>query len=230
MAFYDEWKKEPLNKLYLSSFLKQEEESVLPLLTGTPEEIREIIILLLSIPVENYIDSIEDINYEIESHMIPQFSNFEHAISTVALAVESHDEDLGFMELGGIIMGSKMAGAREKYGENQAKIAKECSYVYFEMKNRKNIVKLTSLGKVSTCLELNMNLELCKRLLLRNELVRKLLFEAKKGKIEYNKIASCLKPSTLERRRSNVKYIVLEILKNSKYENLNNNIIWGKGR
>ena len=28
-------------------FLKQEEESVLPLLTGTPEEIREIIILLL---------------------------------------------------------------------------------------------------------------------------------------------------------------------------------------
>jgi len=120
-------------------------------------------------------------------------------------------------------MHSKLVGACKKYGENHAKLAYEFSFVNLEKKTS-TIVTNTSLGSFSISLSKDDKYELIKRLALRNKFISSIIFGAKKDMITYSSFASkVLSESTVNRRKSNVKYLVSLILKDNE---LLMNIVW----
>lgn len=225
MGFYSEW----LNSIntqnagkYIRSFLSSTPQSLLPLLSGNIDELVCVCKVLLNTPIERFIEEINCDNYFSAENII-QFSNFEHAITSVITLLETEDKDLTFTELGWLIMHSKLEGACKKYGENHSKLAAELSLVTLE-KNKSYYVKITSLGKFLNSLDNKEKYEIIKRLSLRNCFIKELIYRAKKQVVLYSDLAmTVLSESTMIRRKSNVKYLVSLILENNE---LLNNIVW----
>lgn len=120
-------------------------------------------------------------------------------------------------------MHSKLEGACKKYGENHSKLAAELSFVTLT-KNGSFYVKNTALGSFTISLTKECKYELIKRLALRNKFIKNIICKAKNGIIYYSSLASkVLSESTVNRRKSNVKFLTMLILEN---EHIKNNIIW----
>jgi len=225
MSFYNEWKESigsEKERQFIRDFLNTINESLETLLSGSKEELVVAVKVLIGTPITKFIDEIDSSkNYKAED--IVQFSNFEHAVNNVCTVIEFSDSLLNFNDLGKKIMHSKLVGACKKYGENHAKLAYEFSFVNLEKKTS-TIVTNTSLGSFSISLSKDDKYELIKRLALRNKFISSIIFGAKKDMITYSSFASkVLSESTVNRRKSNVKYLVSLILKDNE---LLMNIVW----
>lgn len=226
MEFYQLWKNDSTNSKYIETFINKDELTINPLIDGNPVLLEEIIKLLLSINIEEFISNITKPNENIDPSMIVQFSNIENAIHNLPVLLNSVDNFMDFNSIGKELIGAVSDGARKKYGENHSKLAKECNFVYFSKKGGLTLVGLTSLGKMVTYLDIEMIYLLVKRLLIRNEFIQNLIYYGKNGRIKYENAAKCLAQSTLIRRKSNNKTILSLILTNTKYEYILDNIIW----
>ncbi len=217
MSFYQKWYENLTNdkrcKYYINEFLNGNKEAVNELENGDKCTLEICCKTLLSIPIEEFIDCINT-KKEYGVTDIVQFSDFESAIIKTPAILEIDKSELSFCDLGKALINAKTVGACTKYGENHAKLAKELSLV--AVSKRPIYVKNTNFGAFTVYLDSSSRLEIIKRIALRNKFIYSLIFDAKQGKANYMKMAlTCLKKSTAERRRSNVKYIVKLILQNN---------------
>lgn len=225
LDFYKEWQdchETEGEKHYIDSFLNYSPQSLEALLHGDKESIKTAMTVLLSVPISKFVAEINSANNFIARDII-QYSNFDHAISSVCACCEFEKQGLSFAELGKRIMSSKLEGACTKYGENHAKFAEILSFVKIT-NNKPLLVTNTSLGTFSLSLTKNEKFELVKRLALRNPFIKTLIYRAKEGIIQYFELAEeVLSASTCIRRRTNVKFVTTLILLD---EPEKNNIIW----
>lgn len=225
MSFYSDWENN-LNtdqeENYIIDFLNFSSNSLEIFLSGTKDEIFTACKILINTPISKFIATINnECNYTSEN--ILQFSNFDHAVSNVCTCCEIYREGLTFNEIGKMIMHSKLEGACKKYGENHSKLAAELSFVTLT-KNGSFYVKNTALGSFTISLTKECKYELIKRLALRNKFIKNIICKAKNGIIYYSSLASkVLSESTVNRSKSNVKFLTMLILEN---EHIKNNIIW----
>lgn len=229
MNFYSKWSYLKTNNLdykrFINSFLNKEEDSVSIFYCGNESDCIFAIKFLLTLSIDELIENIDKPN-EILPEDIMQFSSLENAISSVTKTIKLEGRPLNFIEIGKLIMNSKLDGACKKYGENHSKTAKEMSLVSFS-KDGQTFVSNTILGNVSVSLLKEDKLELASKLLTRNPIVKQIIFDAKNGNADYTDITkNLLSPSTQARRKSNIKQVVELILSKSSYRNLLKNIVW----
>ena len=226
MDFYKEWNKDLLNQEFISDFLNKKKYSEEVFLSGSDDEIVFAYNVLTKIGIESIINYIDEKEIkEIDPTMIFQFSNFEAGTKDICRILFSEKKALTFDEIGEKMLGERSKLAEKKYGENHSKLAGQLSLVTISV-SRPFTVENSSLGNFCVSLDENCFLNFIKILALRNELVKNLIAKAKKGFVNYRDEVRCLSESTSIRRRSNVKFLMSFILKNTIFEKLLFNIIW----
>jgi hypothetical protein len=122
-------------------------------------------------------------------------------------------------------MNSVKLGAKVKYGENHSKLAAMMSLVNI-LNTRPVVVKPTRWGSFLTRYAFTEKSDVLKKLLLRDVCVKSILSKAFAGPVNYRDIVSFLSPSTMIRRRSNVKKLLEFIINDSEREIYLSNINW----
>lgn len=229
MNFYDEWKlcisDKKDDSYYINSFLFRSSYSIDALENSSNNEIKKIIRFLISLDRKTIIKCIDN---RFLKQIIPadvvQFSNFERATSELTHLLKYEENGLTFEDIGYMLMASGNKTSGIKYGENQAKTAKDFNFVKFN-NERPIIVKNTSLGNVFPFLgEEEKNRLLCV-LSLRNVLVQVFIAKAKHEKVLYDDVVLCISESTRKRRHNNVKYLLNLAIKDIDEDYLKNIII-----
>lgn len=229
MCFYKKWHELKNNNEdyseYVHKFLDSDEESLKVLLNGNTQDILCAVKMLLSIPIEEFIDAI-DHEYSFSSGDIFQFSNFDDAVKKLSGLLAYEVNTLTFKEAGAKLIHAKNDVACIKYGENHAKTASNMSFVFINnsQTSRSCYVQNTALGTFSTTLFDGERMELIRRLALRNPFIKELIYKSKQGVVVYQEIASkVLSSATVIRRKHNNEIIVKYILKDNP---LVNNFRW----
>lgn len=228
MNFYKDWQNaindHESNQKFIKEFLNKTKNSKNALINGTKEELIIACKTLISIPISEFILCIDKVpNFTPDS--IVQFSNLDNAITQVCRVLNFKKDGMTFCELGKEIIKAVEYGACNKYGENHSKVAEEINMVYFE-KTGSIKVYLTQFGKFSINLSSEDRIELMKRLMLRNDFIKTLIYYASNEYVvSYMDIAQkVLSKSTALRRKSNVRQIVNYILEDDK--EIMNKIVW----
>ena len=141
------------------------------------------------------------------------------------LIKKNGDSGFKFVETGKMLLDDGVDRndvAYRKYGENHAKTAANLGLLQVN----EHTYYLSCIGYIFNELDYNIKTELLFRLILRNKLIKRLLFKVNRdGQALYKKEVSFLKESTINRRKSNVKRILLILSKNKFLkENYINNI------
>lgn len=230
MSFYGEWLAcgNPLEEqLYIKNFLEGTQESSAPLFNGNEEDLDAAYAVIKQTPLTDFFEIIErDCQLPtLNAACVPCFSSLEKSASRVNEILEFEPEGLTFDQLGYQLMNSKKQGAQKKYGENQAKLAMTMNLVYFK-KNSYTLVCPTTWGSYLTRYTFEQKQDVLKKLLLRDPCIRTLLHFAFLGPVKYCEIVPFLKKSTMIRRRTNVRSLVLFILNDSEREVAYTNIDW----
>lgn len=226
MDFYLNWEKNLSNikgnEKYVKAFLKKDEESLKVFENGLDEELLFVCKLLLKIPISTFIYNIDE-DQACTADTVIQYSNLYHAVVNVSRILKFTNQSMTFTLLGKEIIRAKTDSACRKYGENHAKLAHELSMVKFT-KAKGTLTTNTAFGNFSVNLSDKDRLEIARRLLLRNQFIQKIIFLAKKGKVNYMEIACrILSKSTAERRKSNMKQLINLILNKNE---IAKNIVW----
>ena len=228
MNVFETWQ-ETLYKYnnHIAQFLVGDEEYKAILVNGTKKEIEQVISILLDIPFNRFIEELKTLY--IEPSFVPseivQFSNYENAVIRLPEILDFPPYKLCFDEIGKLLHNSKSEGACKKYGENHAKLAACLDLVTIE-RHGSCVVKNTALGKYLTSIPMKDKKELFRRLFLRDRFIQFIVQKALSGQVKYVDTVKCLSLTTANRRRSNVKCVLEEILKNTDYEYVLDNIIW----
>lgn len=230
MAFYSDWLqcKNLIEKSsYLKNFIEAAPESSAPLLNGSEKELNAAYNVISETPLVDFFEIIEgNISLpQLTAANIPCFSSLERGASRVNEILEFSPNGLTFDQLGLQLMNSKKEGAQKKYGENQAKLALSMDFVYF-VKSTSILVCPTAWGSYLTQYTFEQKKNIIKKMLLRDPCVKTLLHYAFWGPVRYYDIVSFLKPSTMIRRRTNVKCLVSFILSETEREVALSNIEW----
>lgn len=230
MFFYDEWitKKNTIGEAeFILKFLASDDEAIRVFHEGTQAELGTAISVITSVPVGVFVQNIDQMNLssEVESIDIPQFSSFGAATNRLPEILEFAPDGLPFNEIGFQLVKSPNDTAGRKYGENHAKLAEMLELV--EIHNRPSKVTSTKLGKYLLGFQPEEKKELLKRLLIRQNIMKKLIHEAGKGKVEYMDEVLSLSKSTAARRGRNVKMLMDYILTGTDEEVRINRIDWG---
>ena len=229
--FYEEWLevRESGNpdKSFIDGFLNQNRESLEVFLCGNHDSVIRAIKVLLSVPVSDFIESINK-KPTFKARDVVQYSKLEDAITTVCNILEYEDCLLSYEDLGRQLSHATKQTACIKYGENHAKTAAALSLVIIEKKREeeksKNMVRISPLGSVTTLLDSDNKIELIRRLAIRNPFIKTLIFNAKQGEVSYAECASTvLSGQTIVRRRHNNEILINIILRD---DPLKNNIRW----
>lgn len=228
MTFYKRWGraielKESYDE-YIISFLKREKESCEPFLEGTSERIEDAIHVLMKIDLEEFVFAIDriDLSYDLRAADFPQFSKFEDGIIRVPELISFYQDGLKFREIGYQLRKPKTELAQIKYGENHAKLAAMFSLVSISS----SMVRNTTLGNYLVGASYDEMKPLLQRLLIRENVIKKLLCGARNGIVNYEEIATCMAPSTAIRRKSNLKILADFLLERSELEKYKRNINW----
>ena len=231
MNFYSAWAATRRNHVddfeFFKEFFNKTAKTLEPLECAKAEDTIEIVRFLLSISMDDFIKNIfkmEVQNFETED--VVQFSSFKHAYDELPSLLLYESRPLGYIEIGGMIMHSKNEVACQKYGENHSKLAYEMGFVTLKRKG-KLYVELTSLGSVIASINSQDKNKLAARMLTRNILVRNIILLSEKDLVSYESLTkNILSPSTMNRRKSNVRKVVEQIIEESNYKYISNNIIW----
>lgn len=230
MAFYRDWLEcnDPAEEqLYIKRFIEGTQESSAPLFNGNEDELNAAYDVIKRILLTEYFEIVEKDSSlpTLNAACVPCFSNLEKGASRVNEILEFEPEGLTFDQLGYQLMNSKKPGAQKKYGENQAKLAMTMNLVYFK-KYSSTLVCPTAWGSYLTRYTFEQKQDVLKKLLLRDPCVRTLLHFAFLGPVKYCDIVPFLKKSTMIRRRTNVRSLVLFILNDTEREVAFTNIDW----
>lgn len=163
-----------------------------------------------------YIISNYDVQY-LTSDDVLQYSDLYDATVKICNKFKNDgDKGYRFVEIGQMLEDDDIQredGAYRKYGENHSKtgenigLLQKIDYTYY----------LSCLGETMNLLNSEQQEKLVDRLLLRNKLVRRLLYKSiKLNNASYEYECGFLKASTMNRRKSNVKKIIVRIASNSK--------------
>lgn len=167
--------------------------------------------------VHDIIDIIK-INFEehpIKSSDIPQFSDYDDVVyKTPYLTVASRETDIGFIQMGYMLLGSpKKDCAYMKYGENHAKAAAQIGLCAVN----RGKVNPSYLGVAFLKLHREEQKELIPKLLLYIPIVQN-FFVLGKNVEKLQTYFSLLSESTQIRRRSNVKTLINQVGQYIDYE------------
>lgn len=231
MGFYMEWK----NKIefgedgynFACNFLRPSTDSVESLLHGSEEELKIAFDIIKSTQLTYLLDCIVDIteNEILNTADIPCFSNLENGASRLNELLEFSPKGVSYEEIGYQLANSVTYGAKVKYGENHSKLATMMSLVDIS-NTRPALVKATTWGSFLTRYSFTEKTDVLKKLLLRDICVKKILSKAFLGPVYYRDIVSFLSPSTMIRRRTNVKKLLEYIMNGSEKEIYLSNINW----
>lgn len=231
MGFYRNWKEKgltsPDSNEYLEKFLRSEPETLLALKSGDEEELQEAYDVLHATPISAFFHGLKCITDlpPLAPADIPCFSTMENGASRLNELLSFAPEGLTFSQIGYQLMNSVKDGAQKKYGENQSKLAALMSLVELST-TRPVVVKETAWGSFLTRYDYSDKKDVLKKLLLRDPCVQNLICRAFSGPVRYDDVVSFLKHSTKVRRRTNVRYLVTFILKESDHEIALSNIDW----
>ncbi len=229
MFFYDEWitKKNTTDENgFILSFLSSDDETTCVFHEGTQAELGTAISVITSVPMETFIQCIDqmELSSEVKSIDVPQFSSFGAATNRLPEILEFSPEGLSFAEIGYQLVKSPNDSAGTKYGENHAKLAEMLDLV--KIHNRPSKVTSTKLGKYLLGFKPEEKVELLKRLLLRQFLIKKLIHDAGEGNVEYISEVRLLSKSTAARRGRNVRMLLDYILEGTDDEARIQRIDW----
>jgi hypothetical protein len=229
MFFYDEWitKKNTTDEnRFILSFLSSDDETTCVFHEGTQAELGTAISVITSVPMETFIQCIDqmELSSEVKSIDVPQFSSFGAATNRLPEILEFSPEGLSFAEIGYQLVKSPNDSAGTKYGENHAKLAEMLDLV--KIHNRPSKVTSTKLGKYLLGFKPEEKVELLKRLLLRQFLIKKLIHDAGEGNVEYISEVRLLSKSTAARRGRNVRMLLDYILEGTDDEARIQRIDW----
>lgn len=177
---------------------------------------------LSSSDIERLLDSLDYSNLELNSHDIPQFSNFDNSSINLINILSNIETPLKFNDIGLLLTeGSKKDAAYKKYGENQSKTAELLELVSISSKVPK-IVSLTSLGENLLLTEKSTFEKIIFFQILKCNLIKHLISLCKTyDEVNVKKIClNVLSEKTYVRRRSNIKFLV-NILKSQESTELN---------
>lgn len=231
ISFYDKWEECRIErkdeKYFFKAFLEKKQESLELFYNGNEQEIANAIKLLLSIPIDEFIKYMDYENLDILPEQVLQYSSFEHGVISLCKHLYFCNPST-YNELGEKLIHAQLPGANKKYGENHSKLAQELSFVRLK---REGTVKvyITNLGKMTIAMEDSDIKLLSYRLLLRNELIKKIISVLMKTDelIEYSCFTNgVLSKSTSDRRKTNVKTAINYILNNCENIYLKNRILW----
>lgn len=187
------------------------------------KQVQEYVENLCSIPVENYLDYIENFSKvcSLSSRDIFQFSNVDDATKKMCKIVkENNDPGLKHLDIGKLLLNDGKVRnnvAYTKYGENHAKFAENLGVMH----SLDSVFFLSCIGQILDELDEKEYDILLIRLFLRLRLVQKLYLESINGMVDLRNCLSVLSDSTYLRRASNVK-TVLKILRKSNEYNFQN--------
>lgn len=231
MNFYSAWAATRRNNVddfeFFKEFFNKTAKTLEPLECLDDECTIEIVGFLLSIPMDDFIKNILKMEAQgFKTEDVVQFSNFKHAYNELPSLLLYENRSLGYNEIGGMIMHCKNDVACKKYGENHSKLAYEMGFVSLSRKG-KVYVELTSFGRVVASINSEDKYKLAMRMLTRNILVRNIILLSAKDMVSYGNLTkTILSQSTMERRKSNVKRVIENVLTNSNFMYLMDNIIW----
>ena len=227
--FYQKWTQAKMSDAdcspFILSFLESSTESTDTFLLGGVGEHVDAIKLLLSVSIDELLDSIK-CDSTFSSKDVFQYSKLEDAVISLCNILEYEEKALTFFEAGRRLTQSDKEFACIKYGENHIKTAEAFSLVKLEKPACKGAryATITALGSVFTRLSNEEKYELVRRLALRNQFVKSLIFNAKNHEVTYQEIVSrVLSGQTIIRRKHNVEIIVKLILREHP---ITNNIRW----
>lgn len=176
--------------------------------------------------VENILSSSE--SEYITSADIFQFSNFNDCTLKICSTLKANENPgVKALDMGKLLLDdgkSRKEGAYTKYGENHLKAATLLGLMW----KYYDTYYLTCLGYVyDTLNELEQN-RLLTRLILRNNLVKRIIRATYKGNLNMRQFCYMLSDSTYVRRRSNIKSILLYLKNSDEYDfsTMFDKIIW----
>lgn len=163
----------------------------------------------------NYIISNYNVHY-LTSEDVVQFSDFDDCTENIcSLYKLNGDTGFKFVETGRMLLDDGIErndGAYRKYGENHSKTA--CNLGLLQV--NEHTYYLSCLGYIFNTLESEVKNNLVCRLILRNKLIKRLLYKViRDGQAIYNNEVIFLKESTINRRKSNVKKLLKFIVDNN---------------
>lgn len=171
---------------------------------------------IVSIPIPeflNYIYSDKD-SVSITAKDVFQFSNLEDATTNLCCKlIDIDNPGIAFIDAGKMLQAdgiSRKPGADTKYGENHLKTAEILGLVYELTK----VYFLSCIGMIYPKLLDEDREKLLVRLILRSNMVRRLVNATKNGNVQLRQFLYMLSDSTYIRRRSNVRSI-FSVLKTS---------------
>ncbi len=169
----------------------------------------EYICDVCSFSFKDALDYIDNLNYlePVTSENIFQFSSLCDCTENICIKLdENGDTGFRYNEVGRLLCGTiKRDSADRKYGENASKTSRELGLTQII----DNYVFLSCLGKAYPLLSDEKKKKLLAMLIIRSTYFTSLLNVAKKIKIESTCLMSGLSDSTITRRKSNVKKLLL---------------------
>lgn len=159
-------------------------------------------------------------NIEISPSNIPQFSSFlDGTEELVTVLRKAGNYGPTFKDVGEHLLGQgKKTGAYVKYGENHVKLASIYNLVYID-KDRKSRAYLTELGKQFEKLNKDDKRDFLIKMSFSIPVVQYCIKKAANEIVDVDGVlAEHLSPTTVIRRRSNVKYIINLVTENYKDE------------
>lgn len=229
MSFYGDWQQNRNDGLQDEAFVQQfidcSDSALGPLLDGEEADVVEAIKVILSVPMDDFINGINH-KYSFTSKDVMQYSNLSDATSSLCTILSYEEFALSFEEAGARLTHATQQFARIKYGENHAKVAAALSLVKItrDKERQRNMVRISSLGSIITLLDESEKEEIIKRMAIRNPFIKTLIYKAKCGRVSYSEcVSAALKGQTIIRRRNNNRILVNMILSDS---TLKDNIRW----
>lgn len=182
-------------------------------------EVVEYVRGVCDIPIERFVKYIQSMpTPEIEAKDVFQYSSFEDATTRLCeRMLEIDNPGLKHIDVGRLLLNdgkSRNDGAYTKYGENHAKLGnslgllQELSKTYF----------LSCIGYVYPYLEEPLKNQILVRLILRNNLIKKIIIETKNGEINMRHFLYMISDSTYKRRIGNVKGVINILIKSREYD------------
>lgn len=202
-------KEEVINSFFKGSFESEYNEQLMYRDYILPsKEIYNYIKDLIEIPVIDYIDAI--VNRFPASHFstkdIPQFSSFYDATDRICNVLkENGDDGYKFAEMGVLLRANNVerdCRADIKYGENHCKTAADFGLVQIRFGN---VCYLSCYGKIFNELTEIEKQNYLSRFVLRNNFINWLVCRAKNHIIKLDEAMGLLSPSTIKRRKPNVR-------------------------
>lgn len=179
------------------------------------EEIFDYLHRVMNIPLYEFLDAV--MTKYPTSHFstkdIPQFSSFTDATNRICSILKAKGDDgYKYAEIGMFLRGTdaeRNLGANLKYGENHCKTAADFGLIQIRVGK---VCYLSCFGIIFNELSESEKQNYLSRFVLRNNFIKWLINKAALRKVSLEEEMSILSPSTIKRRKPNVKYY-LDILK-----------------